>query len=71
MAPGEDGCAVSTKPFTGSAHLVNTSVPDADVSVKAEEMPLTFTGGMGEVSYDYAAKERRCHKPWRKDLSAL
>jgi hypothetical protein len=57
MAPGEDGCAVSTKPFTGSAHLVYTGVPDADVSVKAEEMPVTFTGGMGEVSYDYAAKK--------------
>ena len=57
LTTGEDGCAVSTKPFTGSAHLVNTGVPDVDVSVEGEEMPITFTGGMGEASYDYAAKK--------------
>ncbi len=57
LTTGEDGCVTSTKPFTGEAHLVNTGVKEADLSVDAGDVPIAFSNGIGEAAYTYAAKK--------------
>lgn len=48
------GTAATTATFTGPVHIVNTQVP-SDENLDSEEKSVSFTGGIGNIVYNYAA----------------